>query len=136
MLKRDRNGTSLKLSSFAAPAVASTSSVKDYKFEWVFYEVGLELKGEDKYSAYVKHIGTLLESIKLVDPLTSMHAVDKSGGAKPLGSKSVISTNMTVFFGICAGGAQCEGFSIKKLSTKGREGRARMSPTLSTLAFI
>ena len=37
-------------------AVAATSSVKDYKFEQVFYEAGLELKGKDKYSAYVKHI--------------------------------------------------------------------------------
>ena len=54
--KRDRSGPSLKKSSFATKAVAATSSAKDYKFEQVFYEAGLELKGKDKYSAYVKHI--------------------------------------------------------------------------------
>ncbi len=26
--------------------VAATSFAEDYKFEWVFYEAGLELKGE------------------------------------------------------------------------------------------
>jgi len=71
---------SLKKSSFAfaTKAVATTFSTKDYKFERVFYEAGLELK-EDKYSAYVKHIGNLLENIQLVDPLAIMHAVDESG---------------------------------------------------------
>ncbi len=47
--KRDRSGSSLKKSSFATQPEAATSSVKDYKFERVFYEAGLELKGEDKY---------------------------------------------------------------------------------------
>jgi hypothetical protein len=41
----------------ATQARATTSFAKDYKFEQVFYEAGLELKGEDKYSAYIKHIG-------------------------------------------------------------------------------
>jgi hypothetical protein len=49
--KRDRSGSSLKKSSFAMQFVAATSSAKDYKFERVFSEAGLELKGEDKYSA-------------------------------------------------------------------------------------
>ena len=86
MSKRNRNGTSLKKSSFGAPAVAATSSAKDYKFERVFYEAGLELKGDNKYSAYVLHIENLLENIQLVNPLAIMHVVDKSGGAMPLGS--------------------------------------------------
>ena len=57
--KRDRTGSSLKKSLYASTAikvVEATSSKKDYNFERVFYEAGLELKGEDKYSAYVKHI--------------------------------------------------------------------------------
>ena len=72
------------MSSFATPAVAATSSAKDYNFERVFYKAGLELKGNDKYSVYVKHIGHLLENIQLVDPLAIMHAVDESGGASLL----------------------------------------------------
>ncbi len=84
MSKRSRNCTSLKMSSFATPAVAATSSAKDYNFEQVFYKAGLELKGNDKYSAHVKHIGNLLEHIQLVDLLVIMHAVDKLGGASLL----------------------------------------------------
>ena len=108
--KRDRSGSSLKKSSFATQPVAATSSAKDYKFERVFYEAGLELKGEDKYSAYVKHIGNLLENIQLVDPLAMMHAVDESGGAKPLGSKSEMSTNMTVFLAYAPVGRNAKAF--------------------------
>ncbi len=112
--KRDRSGSSLKKSSFATQPVAATSSAKDYKFERVFYEAGLELKGEDKYSAYVKHIGNLLENIQLVDPLAIMHAVDESGGAKPLGSKSEMSTNMTVFLAYAPVGRNVKAFQPKK----------------------
>ena len=99
MAKRNRSGSSLKKSSFATPVIATTttSSAKEYKYEHVFYEAGLELKGEDKYRAYVKHIGNLLKNIQLVDPLAIMHAVDESGGAKPLGSKTEMSTNITVY---------------------------------------
>ena len=62
-MKHNRSGLSLKKSSFAThQAVAATSSAKDYKFERVFFEAGLELKGKDKYSAYVKHIRNLLET--------------------------------------------------------------------------
>ena len=82
--ERSRNCTSLKMSSFATPAVAATSSAKDYNFEQVFYKAGLELKGNDKYSAHVKHTGNLLENIQLVDLLVIMHAVDKLGGASLL----------------------------------------------------
>ena len=123
--KRDRSGSNLKKSSFATQPVAATSSVKDYKFERVFYEAGLELKGEDKYNAYVKHIGNLLENIQLVDPLAIMHAVDESGGAKPLGSKSEMSTNMTVFLAYAPVGRNAKAFQPKKNNDrrKGRRGK-------------
>jgi hypothetical protein len=125
--KRDRSGLSLKKScfAFATKAVAATSSMKDYKFERVFYEAGLELKGEDKYSAYVKHIGNLLENIQLVDPLAIMHTVDESGGAKPLGSKSEMSTNMTVFLVNAPVGCNAKAFQPKKNNDrrKGRKGK-------------
>ena len=61
-----------------APTFPTTA--KDYKFERVFYEARLELKGKDKYSTYVKHIGCLFENIQLVDPLAIMHVVDENRG--------------------------------------------------------
>jgi hypothetical protein len=105
--------------------VAATSSVKDYKFEWVFYKAGLELKGDDKYGAYVLQIGNLLENIQLVDLLAIMHAVDESGGAKPLGSKSEMSTNMTVFLAYAPVGRNMKAFQSKKNNNraKGRKGK-------------
>jgi len=123
--KRNRSGSSLKKSSFATQAMAATSSAKDYKFEQVFYEAGHELKGEDKHSAYVKHIGNLLENIQLVDPLAIMHAVDESGGTKPLGSKSEMSTNMTVFLVCAPVGRNAKAFQPKKNNNrrKGRKGK-------------
>jgi hypothetical protein len=106
-------------------AMAATSSAKDYKFERVFYEAGLELKGKDKYSAYVKHIGNLLENIQLVNSLAIMHAVDELGGAKPLGSKSEMSTNMTVFLAYAPVGRNAKAFQPKKNNNrkKGRKGK-------------
>ncbi len=61
--KRNHNGSSLKKSSFGMPAVVATSSAKEYKFERVFYEAGLELKGDNKYDAYVSHIRNLLKTL-------------------------------------------------------------------------
>ncbi len=87
-----------------------TPSAKEYKFERVFYEAELELKGDDKYSAYVSHIGNLLANIQLVDALAIMHAVDKSRGAKPLGSKTEISNNMTVFLAYALVGRNTKAF--------------------------
>ena len=55
----------------------ATSLTKTYNFERLFYKAGLKLKGNNKYSAYVKHISNLLENIHLVDPLAIMHPVDK-----------------------------------------------------------
>jgi hypothetical protein len=124
-MKRDCSSSSLKKSSFATQSVAATSSKKDYKFERVFYKAGFELKGDDKYSAYVKHIENLLKNIQLVDPLAIMHAVDESGGAKPLGSKSEMSTNMTVFLAYVPVGRNAKAFQPKKNNDrrKGRKGK-------------
>jgi hypothetical protein len=123
--KRDRSGTTLKISSFATPPLAAKPSAKEYKFERVFYEAGLELKGEDKYSAYVKHIGTLFENIQLVNPLAIMHAVDESGGTKPLGSKTEMSANMTVFLAYAPVGFNAKAIQPKRNNNKmkGRKGK-------------
>ena len=56
----------------STPAV--TPSAKEYKYKQVFYEAGMELKGEDKHDVYVKQIRNLLENIQLVDPTAIMHA--------------------------------------------------------------
>jgi hypothetical protein len=127
--KRNRSGSSLKKSSYANPTltVGTTPSTKEYNFERVFYEAGLELKGEDKYSAYVKNIGNLLENIQLVDPLAIMHAVDESGGAKPLGSKTKMSTNMTVFLAYAPVGRNAKAFQPKNTTIRERARWARTS---------
>ncbi len=122
--------------------MATTSSAKDYKFERVFYEAGLALKGKDKYSAYVKHISNLLENIQLVDPLAIMHAVDESGGAKPLGSKSEMSTNMTGFLAYAPVGRNTKAFQPKKNNDrrKGRKGKDEpdtLNPSIyPTMVFL
>ncbi len=123
--KRDHNGSSLKKNFFGTPAVIATSSIKEYKFERVFYETGLELKGDNKYGAYVLHIGNLLENIQLVDPFAIMHAVNESRGAKPLGSKLEMSTNMTVFLAYAPVGHNTKAFQLKKNNNraKGRKGK-------------
>ena len=92
------------------PAVVATPSAKEYKFERLFYKAGLELKGDDKYGAYVSHIGILLANIQLVDPLAILHVVDESGGAKPLGSKKEMSNNMTVFLAYALVGCNTKAF--------------------------
>jgi hypothetical protein len=127
--KRDRSGSSLKKSSFTTThAPTFTTSAKDYKFERVFYEAGLELKGEDKYSAYVKHIGSLFENIQLVDPLAIMHAVDENRGDKPLGSKSEMSTNMTVFLAYAPVGRNARAFQPKRNNDKKKSRRSKDEP--------
>ncbi len=78
----------LKKGSFATvtPAI-TTPPVNKYKYERVFYEAALELKGEDKYGMYVKQIGNLLENIQLVDPTAIMHAAVETDNSKPIGKK-------------------------------------------------
>ncbi len=104
--------------------MAAKPSAKEYNFERVFYEVGLELKGEDKYSAYVKHIG-IFKNIQLVNPLAIMHAVNESGGTKPLGSKTEMSANMTVFLAYAPVGRNTKAFQPKRNinKKKGRKGK-------------
>jgi hypothetical protein len=52
----------------AAPTAASAAPTKVFDYERVYYEAGLELKGDNKYAAYVKQIGLLFKNIQLVDP--------------------------------------------------------------------
>jgi hypothetical protein len=54
-----------------------------------------------------------------------LHAVDESGGAKPLGSKSEMSTNMTVFLAYAPVGRNAKAFQPNKNSDrrKGRKGK-------------
>jgi hypothetical protein len=107
----------------------------------VFYKAGLELKGEDKYGAYVKQIGNLLDNIQLVDPIAIMHAADKRGGAKPLGSKTKMSTNMTVFLAHAPVGSNANAFkprrnNNKKQGCKGKDKPDTVNPSLyPTLVF-
>jgi hypothetical protein len=70
----------------STPAVVT--SAKEYKHKQVFYEVGMELKGEDKHGVYVKQIGNLLKNIQLVNATAIMHTVVESENSKPLGSKA------------------------------------------------
>ncbi len=108
----------------------------------MFYEAGLKLKGDDKYSTYVKHIGTLFENIQLVDPLAIMHAVDESGGAKPLGSKTEMSANMTVFLAYAPVGRNTKAFQLKrntnkKKGCKGKDEPDTLNPSIyPTMVFL
>jgi hypothetical protein len=95
--KRDRSGSALKKSSFPTSTPAVAPSAIEYKYEGVFYEAGMELKGEDKHGVYVKQIRNLLKNIQLVNPTAIMHAAVKLGNSKPLGSKAEMNTNMIIF---------------------------------------
>jgi hypothetical protein len=116
--KHDHSGSVLKNSTFAMSTPNASTSAKEYNHKCMFYEAGLELKGEDKYGAYVKKIGYLLENIQLVNPLAIMHAADETGGAKPLGSKSEMSTNMTVFLAYAPVGSNASAFKPKRNNNK------------------
>jgi hypothetical protein len=59
---------------------------------------GSELKGEDKYGAYVKQIGSLLENIQLVDPSAILHAAVETDSTKLIGKNEELSNNMTIIF--------------------------------------
>jgi hypothetical protein len=72
------------------------------------------LKGDNKYAAYVKQIGLLFKNIQMVDPTAVMHASVKSEMAKPLGPKSEISNNMTIFLGYAPIGGNPRRMSIKR----------------------
>ncbi len=113
--KCDRSGSVLKNRTFAMSTPNASTSAKEHNHKRVFYEAGLELKGEDKYGAYVKQIGNLLENIQLVNPLAIMHAADEMGGAKPLGSKTKMSTNMTVFLAYAPVGSNASAFKPSEM---------------------
>jgi hypothetical protein len=140
--KCDRSGSVLKNSTFATSTPNASTSAEEYNHECMFYKAGLELKGEDKYGAYVKQIRNLLENIQLVDPLAIMHAANKMGGAMPLGSKTEMSTNMTVFLAYAPVGSNASAFKPKRNNNKkqGRKGKAKpntLDPSVyPTLVFL
>jgi hypothetical protein len=140
--KRDHSGSVLKNSTFATSTPNASTSAKEYNHERVFYKAGLELKGEDKYGAYVKQIGNLLENIQLVDPLAIMHATDKTGGAKPLRSKTKMSTDMTIFLAYAPVGSNASAFKPKRNNNKkqGHKGKGKpntLDPSVyPTLVFL
>jgi hypothetical protein len=85
--KKVRRNLALKQGSVAVPLPTLRPLAPAYKYEQVFYKAGLELKGEDKYGAYVKQIGSLLKNIQLVDPSPILHAAVKLDATKPIGKK-------------------------------------------------
>ena len=91
---------------------------KVFAYERVYYKAGLELKREDKHAAYVKQIGLLFENIQLVDPTAIMHASVELATAKPLGAKSEISDNMTIFLSYAPVGGNSNVFKPKKNNNK------------------
>jgi hypothetical protein len=109
--KRNCSGSALKKSSFATSTLAVVTSAKEYKHEQVFYEAGMELKGEDKH-------GNLLKNIQLVVPTAIMHAAVKSENSKPLGSKAEMNTNMTIFLAYAPVGNNVNAFKPKKNNNK------------------
>ena len=119
--KRNSSDLVLKQGRFAtATALQSTPPVpsKVFVHEQVCYEAGLELKREDKHAAYVKQIGLLFENIQLVDPTAIMHASVESATTKPLGAKSEMSDNMTIFLGYAPVGRNSNVFKPKKNNNK------------------
>jgi hypothetical protein len=96
----------------------------------------LELKGEDKYGAYVKQIGNLLKNIQLVDPSAIMHAAVKMDASKPIGKKKEMSANMTIFLVYAPVGKNKNAFKPKKITTRRRDNEATTSQNYSPLASI
>ncbi len=126
--KRNSSGSFLKQGRFAtaaAPTAPPQASAKVFDHKRVYYEAGLKLKGDDKYAAYIKQIGLLFENIQLVDPTAIMHAFTESETAKPLGSKSEMSNNMTIFLGYAPVGDNSKVLKPRKKSNKkkGRHGK-------------
>ncbi len=120
--KKERRSSALKQGSVAVPLPTLRPPAPAYKYERVFYEAGLELKGEDKYSAYVKQIGSLLKNIQLVDPSAILHAMVESDATKPIGKKEELSNNMTIFLAYAPVGKNQNAFKPKKNNNK-KKGR-------------
>ncbi len=125
VVKKDCRSLVLKQGSVAVPLSTPCPPDQTYKYERVFYKAGLELKGEDKYWAYVKQIGNLLENIQLVDPTAILHAAVESDDTKPIGKKEVLSENMTIFLAYAPVGKNQNAFKPKKNNNKkkGRPGK-------------
>jgi hypothetical protein len=124
LAKRDCSGSVLKKSSFATSTLVGPTPTKEFKHKRIFYKAELELKGEDKYGDYMKQIGNLLKNIQLVNPCAIMWQM-RRGVAKPLGSKTKMSTNRTEFLAYAPVGSNVNAFKPKKNNTKkqGRKGK-------------
>jgi hypothetical protein len=119
--KRNSSGSVLKQDQFfTATALYTTPPVssKVFAHKQVYYEAGLELKGEDKHTTYVKQTGLLFENIQLVDPTVIMHASVELATAKSMGSKSEMSNNMTIFLGYPPVDKKSSVFKPKKNNNK------------------
>jgi hypothetical protein len=127
--KRDQHGSVLKKGNFATvtPAI-TTPPANEYKYEQVFYEAGSELKGEDKYGAYAKQTGKLLENIQLVDPTAIMHATVETDNLKPIGKKEEMNANMTIFLAYALVGKDRNAFKPKKNNNKKKGQRGKDEP--------
>jgi hypothetical protein len=143
--KCNSSGSVLKQGRFltaAAPTAAPAAPTKVFDYERVYYEAGLELKGDNKYATYVKQKGLLFKNIQLVDPTAIMHASIESETTKLLGSKSEMSDNMTIFLGYAPFGGNSSIFKPKKNinKKKGRHGKDEpnmIDPSVySTLIFL
>ncbi len=141
-VKKDRHSSVLKQGNVAVPPSTPCPPDQAYKYERVFYEAGLELKGEDKYGAYVKQIGNLLKNIQLVDPTAILHAAVKSDDTKPIGKKEELSENMTISLAYAPVGKNQNAFKPKNNNNKkkGRCGKDKpelLNPCVHpTLVFL
>ena len=124
VLKQGRSATAAALQTI--PPVPS----KEFAHKGVYYEAGLELKGEDKHAAYVKQIGLLFENIQLVDPTAIMHVSVELATAKPLGAKSEMSDNMMIFLGYAPVGGNSNVFKPKKNNNKNKGRHGKDEPDL------
>jgi hypothetical protein len=135
--KKEHCSSALKQGSVAVPLPTLRPPAPAYKYERVFYKAGLELKGEDKYGAYVKQIGSLLENIQLVDPSAILHAAVEWDATKPIGKKEELSDKMTIFLAYAPVGKNQNAFKPKKRTTiRRKEDVERMSRNYLILVSI
>jgi hypothetical protein len=128
--KKERRSSALKQVSIAVTFPTPCPPAPAYKYERVLYEAGLELKGEDKYGAYVKQIGNLLKNIQLVDPSAILHAAVETEATKPIGKKEELSNNMTIFLAYAPVGKNQNAFKPKKNNNKKKGRRGKDEPEL------
>jgi hypothetical protein len=125
-----------------APAAPTSPPATKYKYGQFFLQSWLELKGEDKYGAYAKQIGNLLDNIQLVDPTAIMHAVVEADASKPVRKKEEMSANMTIFLAYALVGKNQNAFMLKKNNNKkkGQQGKDEpeiLDPSVyPTLVFL